>query len=58
MPLLGVLGIAIGFSVVVGWGPGTQPGNFRLGSGGDAQSFFDGLAVSFGSIPGTSSPSA
>ena len=52
MPLLGVLGIAIGYSVVVGWGlrytAGAISGSILAGN---AQSFFDGLAVSFGSIP-------
>ena len=51
-PLLGVLGIAIGYSVVVGWvlryTAGAVTGS-ALAS--DAQGYFDGLAVSFGSIP-------
>lgn len=52
IPLLGVLGIAIGYSVVVGWvlryTAGAVTGSI-LNS--DAQGFFDALAVDFGSIP-------
>ncbi|MEQ2457212.1 sodium-dependent transporter [Flavonifractor hominis] len=52
IPLLGVLGIAIGYSVVVGWvlryAAGSLTGSVLAG---DAQNFFDSLAVSFGSIP-------
>lgn len=52
IPLLGVLGIAIGYSVVVGWvlrySVGAATGAI-LNS--DAQGFFDTLAVNFGSIP-------
>ena len=52
IPLLGVLGIAIGYSVVVGWvlryTAGSVTGSI-LNS--DAQGFFDALAVDFGSIP-------
>ena len=52
IPLLGVLGIAIGYSVVVGWvlryTAGAATGAI-LNS--DAQGFFDALAVNFGSIP-------
>ena len=52
IPLLGVLGIAIGYSVVVGWvlryTVGAATGAI-LNS--DAQGFFDALAVNFGSIP-------
>ncbi len=51
-PLLGVLGIAIGYSVVVGWvlryAAGSLTGSVLAG---DAQGFFDALAVSFGSVP-------
>ena len=51
IPLLGVLGIAIGYSVVVGWvlryTAGAATGAI-LNS--DAQGFFDALAVNFGSI--------
>ncbi len=52
LPLLGVLGIAIGYSVVVGWvlryAAGALTGSL-LTSQPDA--YFDQLAVSFGSIP-------
>ena len=52
IPLLGVLGIAIGYSVVVGWvlryTAGAVTGSIL---NGDAQGFFDALAVDFGSIP-------
>ena len=52
LPLLGVLGIAIGYSVVVGWvlryAAGSLTGSL-LRSQPDA--YFDHLAVSFGSIP-------
>ena len=52
IPLLGVLGIAIGYSVVVGWvlryTAGAATGAI-LNS--NAQGFFDALAVNFGSIP-------
>ena len=52
IPLLGVLGIAIGYSVVVGWvlryTAGAVTGSI-LNS--NAQGFFDALAVDFGSIP-------
>ena len=52
LPLLGVLGIAIGYSVVVGWvlryAAGALTGSL-LRSQPDA--YFDQLAVSFGSIP-------
>ena len=52
LPLLGVLGIAIGYSVVVGWvlryAAGSLTGSL-LESQPDA--YFDQLAVSFGSIP-------
>lgn len=52
IPLLGVLGIAIGYSVVVGWvlryTAGSVTGSIL---NGDAQGFFDALAVDFGSIP-------
>ena len=51
-PLLGVLGIAIGYSVVVGWvlryAAGSLTGSVLAG---DAQGFFSALAVDFGSIP-------
>ena len=52
IPLLGVLGIAIGYSVVVGWVLRYTAGSIT-GSilAGDSQSFFDALAVNFGSIP-------
>ena len=52
LPLLGVLGIAIGYSVVVGWVLRYTAGSLT-GSvlSSDAQGFFDALAVSFGSIP-------
>ncbi len=52
IPLLGVLGIAIGYSVVVGWvlryTAGAATGAIL---NGDAQGFFGALAVDFGSIP-------
>ena len=52
LPLLGVLGIAIGYSVVVGWvlryTAGSVTGSILAG---DSQSFFDTLAVNFGSVP-------
>ena len=52
LPLLGVLGIAIGYSVVVGWvlryAAGSLTGSL-LSSQPDA--YFETLAVSFGSIP-------
>ena len=52
LPLLGVLGIAIGYSVVVGWvlryAAGSLTGSL-LTSQPDA--YFETLAVSFGSIP-------
>ena len=52
LPLLGVLGIAIGYSVVVGWvlryAAGSLTGSL-LSSQPDA--YFEELAVSFGSIP-------
>ena len=52
LPLLGVLGIAIGYSVVVGWvlryAAGSLTGSL-LSSQPDA--YFEHLAVSFGSIP-------
>lgn len=52
LPILGVLGIAIGYSVIVGWVLRYAAGAFT-GSilGADTQGFFDQLAVSFGSIP-------
>ena len=52
LPLLGVLGIAIGYSVVVGWVL-----NYAVGSltgavlAGDPDGYFSALAVSFGSVP-------
>ena len=52
LPLLGVLGIAIGYSVVVGWvlryAAGAVTGSALTT---DSQAFFDGVAVSFGSVP-------
>ncbi|MEG2096947.1 MAG: sodium-dependent transporter [Pseudoflavonifractor sp.] len=52
LPLLGVLGIAIGYSVVVGWvlryTAGAVTGSIFTA---DSQAFFDQMAVSFGSIP-------
>lgn len=52
LPLLGVLGIAIGYSVVVGWvlryTAGAITGSVLAT---DSQAFFDALAVSFGSVP-------
>ena len=52
IPLLGVLGIAIGYSVVVGWvlryAAGSLTGSVLAGA---AQGFFSALAVDFGSIP-------
>ena len=52
IPLLGVLGIAIGYSGVVGWvlryAAGSLTGSVLAG---DAQGFFSALAVDFGSIP-------
>ena len=52
IPLLGVLGIAIGYSVVVGWVLRYTAGSIT-GSilAGDSQSFFAALAVNFGSLP-------
>lgn len=52
IPLLGVLGIAIGYSVVVGWVL-RYTADSVTGSilAGDSQSFFDALAVNFGSVP-------
>ena len=52
LPLLGVLGIAIGYSVVVGWVL-----NYAVGSltgavlAGEPDGYFSALAVSFGSVP-------
>ena len=52
LPLLGVLGIAIGYSVVVGWVL-----NYAVGSltgavlAGDPDGYFSALAVSFSSVP-------
>ena len=52
LPLLGVLGIAIGYSVVVGWvlkyTAGAITGSVLAG---DAQTYFSAMAVDFGSIP-------
>lgn len=52
LPLLGVLGIAIGYSVVVGWvlkyAAGAVTGSILSG---DAQAYFDAMAVDFGSVP-------
>ena len=52
LPLLGVLGIAIGYSVVVGWvlryTAGAVTGSI-LNS--DPQGFFNAMAVDFGSVP-------
>ena len=52
LPLLGVLGIAIGYSVVVGWvlkyAVGAVTGSLLSG---DAQAYFDAMAVDFGSVP-------
>ena len=52
LPLLGVLGIAIGYSVVVGWvlkyAVGAVTGSLLAG---DAQAYFDAMAVDFGSVP-------
>ena len=52
LPLLGVLGIAIGYSVVVGWvikyTAGSVTGSVLAG---DAQAYFSAMAVDFGSIP-------
>lgn len=52
LPLLGVLGIAIGYSVVLGWVLRYCAGAFT-GSvlTSNSQGYFDSLAVSFGSIP-------
>lgn len=52
MPLLGVLGIAIGYSVVVGWVLRYAAGSIT-GSvlSSDPKLYFDSLAVDFGSIP-------
>ena len=52
LPLLGVLGIAIGYSVVVGWVIKYTAGSLT-GSvlAGDAQAYFSAMAVDFGSIP-------
>ena len=52
LPLLGVLGIAIGYSVVVGWvikyTAGSVTGSVLAG---DAQAYFSAIAVDFGSVP-------
>ena len=52
LPLLGVLGIAIGYSVVVGWvlryAAGSLTGSLLSGQ---PDAYFEQLAVSFGSIP-------
>ena len=52
LPLLGVLGIAIGYSVVLGWvlryTAGAVTGSVLTEA---SQSYFDNLAVSFGSVP-------
>lgn len=52
LPLLGVLGIAIGYSVVVGWvlryTAGAVTGSILTT---DSQVFFNAMAVDFGSIP-------
>ena len=52
LPLLGVLGIAIGYSVVVGWvlkyAAGSITGSILSG---DAQAYFSAMAVDFGSVP-------
>lgn len=52
LPLLGVLGIAIGYSVVVGWvlkyTAGSVTGSVLAG---DSETYFSQLAVSFGSVP-------
>ena len=52
MPLAGVLGIAIGYSVVVGWvlrySAGAITGSVLQS---DAQTYFNTLATDFGSIP-------
>ena len=52
LPLLGVLGIAIGYSVVVGWvlkyTAGAVTGSILAG---DAQTYFSAMAVDFGSVP-------
>lgn len=52
LPLLGVLGIAIGYSVVVGWvlkyAAGAITGSILSG---DAQAYFSAMAVDFGSVP-------
>ena len=52
LPLLGVLGIAIGYSVVVGWvlkyTAGSVTGSVLAG---DAQTYFSAMAVDFGSVP-------
>lgn len=52
LPLLGVLGIAIGYSVVVGWVLRYTAGAFT-GSvlATEAQAFFDTMAVPFGTVP-------
>ena len=52
LPLLGVLGIAIGYSVVVGWVLKYFVGSVTGGLlSADAQAYFDAMAVDFGSIP-------
>ena len=52
LPLLGVLGIAIGYSVVVGWvlkyAAGAITGSILSG---DTQAYFSAMAVDFGSVP-------
>ena len=52
IPILGVLGIAIGYSVVLAWVLRYTAGAFT-GSvlAGSSQTYFDTLAVNFGSIP-------
>lgn len=52
LPLLGVLGIAIGYSVVVGWVLKYTVGSITGSAlAGNAQAYFDAMAVDFGSIP-------
>ena len=52
LPLLGVLGIVTGYSVVVGWvlkyAAGAITGSILSG---DAQAYFSAMAVDFGSVP-------
>ncbi len=51
IPLLGSLGIAIGYSIIVGWVVRSVWGSFSGEILGDAVSYFNGATGDFGSIP-------